>query len=219
MANKKAEFFSLLDHHNPDIVIGTESWLSSKHLDSVIFPKYLGYTSFQKDRCSETQGGGVFILVRNSFVAIEQRELSTDCKNIWVKLELEGCKALYIASYYRPHEDDLHSFEELKKSIEMASQLKGDIWVVGDLNFPKLSWDNERIPTIKPGCRFPKLYDDFITLLDDCNLEQMVSTPTRGKNVSDLFLTSNHTFVKNIDVLPGISDHDLVFFGGLYQTS
>ena len=128
-----------------------------------------------------------------------------------VKLELEKYKALYIASYYRPYEDDLHSFEELKKSIEMASQLKGDSWVLGDLNFPKLSWDNERIPTIKPGCRFPKLYDDFITLLDDCNLEQMVSTPTRGDNVLDLFLTSNHTLVKNIDVLPGISDHDLVF--------
>ena len=114
VANKKAEFFSLLDHHNPDIVIGTESWLSSNHLDSEIFPKSLGYTSFRKDRCSETHGGGVFILVRNSFVATEQRELSTDCEIIWVKLEPEGCKALYIASYYRPHEDDLHSFEELK---------------------------------------------------------------------------------------------------------
>ena len=89
------------------------------------------------------------------------------------------------------------TFEELKKSIEMASQLKGDIWVLGDLNFPKLSSDNEHIPTIKPGCRFPKLYDDFITLLDDCNLEQMVSTPHRGENVLDLFLTSNHTLVKN----------------------
>ena len=80
VANKKAEFFSLLDHHNPDIVIGTESWLSSKHSDSKIFPKSLGYTSFRKDRCSETHGGGVFILVRYSFVATEQRELSTDCK-------------------------------------------------------------------------------------------------------------------------------------------
>ena len=38
----------------------------------------------------------------------------------------------------------------------------------------------------------------------------MVSTPTRGENVLDLFLTSNHTLVKNTDVLPGISDHDLV---------
>ena len=83
-------------------------------------------------------GGGVFILAKDSFVATEQRELSIDCEIIWVKLELEGCKALYIASYYRPHEDDSHSFEELKKSIEMASQLKGDFWVLGNLNFPKL---------------------------------------------------------------------------------
>ena len=39
----------------------------------------------------------------------------------------------------------------------------------------------------------------------------MVLTPTRGENILDLFLTSNHTLVKNIDVLPGISDHNLVF--------
>ena len=63
-------------------------------------------------------------MVRDSFVATEQRELSTDCEIICVKLELEGCKALYIASYYRPHEDDLHSFEELKKSIDMLLNSK-----------------------------------------------------------------------------------------------
>ena len=39
----------------------------------------------------------------------------------------------------------------------------------------------------------------------------MVSDPTRGDNILDLFLTSNHTLVKHVDVHPGISDHDLVY--------
>ena len=150
--NKKEEFFALLDCQNPDIVIGTESWLASKHLDSEFFPQSRGYTSFRQDRTSDTQGGGVFILVRNAFIAIEQKELKTDCEIIWIKLELEWCKALYLASYYRPTENDLHSFEELQKSLEMVTQLKGDVWVLGDLNFPKLSWDNEYIPSVRPGC-------------------------------------------------------------------
>ena len=115
-ANKKAEFLALLDCHNPDIVIGTESWLVSKHLDSEFFPQSRGYTSFRQDRTSDTQGCGVFILVRNTFIATEQsRELKTDCEIIWIKLELEGCNSLYIASYYGPKENDLHSFEEFKK--------------------------------------------------------------------------------------------------------
>ena len=213
MLNKKAEFYSLLNCHNPDIVIGTESWLTLNHLDCEIFPQSLGYTSFRRDRCSETKGGGVFILVRNTFVATEQKELQTDCEILWVKLELEGYKSLYIASYYRNQEGDSHSFEELRKSLEHVSQLKGDVWVLGDLNFPDISWSEEHVPSVKPGYSFPKLYEDFINTLDDCNLEQMVSKPTRGKNTLDLFLTSNYTLVNNVDVKPGISDHDLVFSG------
>ena len=136
-------------------------------------------------------------MVRNTFVATtEQKELQTDCEILWVKLELEGCKSLYIASYYRPHEGDLHSFEELQKSLEHVSQLNGDVWVLGDLNFPDISWSDEHVPSVKPGCSFPKLYEDFITTLDDCNLVQMVSKPTRGENIWDLFLTSNYTLVK-----------------------
>ena len=150
-------------------------------------------------------------MVRNTFVATEQKELQTDCEIIWVKLELEGCKSLYIASYYRPQEGDSHSFEELRKSLEHVSQLKGEVWVLGDLNFPDISWSEEHVPSVKLGCSFPKLYEDFINTLDDCNLVQMVSKPTRAENTLDLFLTSNYTLVSNVDVKPGISDHDLVF--------
>ena len=32
--------------------------------------------------------------------------------------------------------------------------------------------------------------------LDDCNSVQTVTEPTRGENILDLFLTSNHTLVK-----------------------
>ena len=56
----------------------------------------------------------------------------------------------------------------------MISQLKGDIWVMGDLNVPKLNWNSEHDPSVKPSCNIPQLYDDFISLLDDCNLVQMV---------------------------------------------
>ena len=126
-------------------------------------------------------------------------------------MELEGCKSVYIASYYRPKENDLDCFDEFKKSLQMASQLKCDIWVMGDLNFPKLDWNSEHVPSVKPGCYSPQLYIDFISLLDDSNLVQMVSQPTRGENILDLFLTSNHTLANSTIVKPGISDHDLVF--------
>jgi len=63
IVNKKHEFHILIDTHNPDIVIGTESWLTKEHLTSEIFPSSLGYTIFRRDR-QKGKGGGVFILVK-----------------------------------------------------------------------------------------------------------------------------------------------------------
>ena len=38
----------------------------------------------------------------------------------------------------------------------------------------------------------------------------MVTEPTRCENVLDLFLTSNDTLVQKIEILPGITDHEIV---------
>ena len=38
----------------------------------------------------------------------------------------------------------------------------------------------------------------------------MVSKPTRGDNILNLFLTSNYTSVNTVQVLPGLSDHDVM---------
>ena len=65
------------------------------------------------------------------------------------------------------------------------------------------------MPTIRPGCSYPSIYKDFISCLDDFGLAQMVSKPTRGDNVLDLFLTSNQTLVNKVENLSGISDHKI----------
>ena len=51
-------------------------------LDSEIFPRSLGYTSFRRDRASGIKGGGVFILVKDTLVASRQKTLETDCEVI-----------------------------------------------------------------------------------------------------------------------------------------
>ena len=38
----------------------------------------------------------------------------------------------------------------------------------------------------------------------------MVTSPTRGQNILDLFLTTNPTLVDNVSITPGLSDHDIV---------
>ena len=111
--NKRSEFQSVLDLEKPDLVIGTESWLNTDHLDSEIFIRSLGYTSFRRDRASDTKGGGVFILVKDTLVASRQKTLETD-----VKIEAVQSKLIYLAAYYRPHEND---FTALRNSVNRST--------------------------------------------------------------------------------------------------
>ena len=73
-----------------------------------------------------------------------------------------------------------------------------------------MDWDEEDVPCIRPGCTLTKLYDGFIETLNDFNLMQMVREPTRGGNILDLFLTTNHTLVESVSIIPGLSDHNIV---------
>ena len=61
----------------------------------------------------------------------------------------------------------------------------------------KKSWSLIKT-SMKSGLGFPAIYKDFISLLDDFSLVQVVSEPTRGENVLDFFLTSNHTLVETL---------------------
>ena len=80
-------------------MVCTESWLTPDIYDAEIIPSSLGYTMFRRDRGS--RGGGVFILVRNLYIANRLQEWETDCEILWIKLQLEGSVPLHIAAYYK----------------------------------------------------------------------------------------------------------------------
>ena len=64
---------------DPDIVLGTESWLKPEILNCEVFPEE--YTVYWKDRDirHKLKGGGVFILVRIFFTSCEI-EIDTVCR-------------------------------------------------------------------------------------------------------------------------------------------
>ena len=205
IVNKVQEFHCLLDIENPDIVVGTESWLRSDIANSEVFPQ--GYSVFRADRAS--RGGGVFILVRRGLLCTEQPQFRTECEILWVKLEITGSRPLYIGGFYRPEEDDLEGLQELQKSISKVMEHSDNVWVLSDFNLPKLQWPDCE-PLIKPDCSCKQVYDYFIEILDDNNLTQVVTQPTRLNNTLDLFLTTNPTLIKEVKCQPGLADHDMV---------
>lgn len=208
IVNKVPEFHCLIDTEKPDVIIGTESWLSPDIKDNEIFPS--DYTPYRADRLTKTtRSGGVFVLVSNSLVCSEQPQFRSECEIIWVKLEIVGSQPLYIAAFYKPKEDDLDSLDQLRSSLELIADQKGTIMVLGDFNLPKFSWiDCE--PSIRHDCMCRSVYENFTDILDDFNLVQMVTQPTRQDHVLDLLLTTNPTLVTKVICLPGLGDHDIV---------
>ena len=42
-------------------------------------------------------------------------------------------------------------------------------------NYPNISWDADHVPSIKSGCSFSSLYDEFSPMLDDFGLVQIIA--------------------------------------------
>ena len=78
-----------------------------------------------------------------------------------MKQNIASAKPLFVAAYYRRKEGDAEGAEELQRSIEMVSKTKGNVWILGDFNYPNFFWDAGHVPSIKPECSHSKLYDDF----------------------------------------------------------
>ena len=190
---KVAELAVCLENHQPDIVIGTESWLSEGISNSEIVPS--NYTVIRKDRDSADFGpegyGGVFIAVKSDLIAAHRHDLHSDTEIVWLQIELVGSKPVLIGAFYRHPSSKEDVLEQLNISLSKIDRSKfPDIWLVGDFNLSGIDWPSQ---STQPNCPKPGLCRQLINIVNDHGLEQIVAEPTRRDNISDLFFTSNET--------------------------
>jgi hypothetical protein len=200
---KRLEFAQLVESTNPDIILGTESWLNSDITDNSVFPTDK-YNVIRRDR--KSRGGGVFILTERSLDATHEDTLETECEITWCKIHLHHRKQIYVGAYYRPSENDEESLIQLEKSIDKVSATNSIIILGGDLNTPGWDWENN-IP--KPTCRHLSIYEKLNSIIDTAGMQQLVTKPTRLGNTLDLIITNYPARISNIDTIPGISDHHI----------
>ena len=200
---KRETFQCLTRQHSPDIIVGTESWLTDKHTNNECFPTN-HYNVFRRDRGGEAHGGGVFIAAKNDLILRREDSLETNCEVLWCSLELASSKTLLIGAYYRPHENDADSLAELELSLTRVS-MNHTILLAGDFNLPGWKWAEKAVA----DCSYPVLHRHFGEMLDDKGLTQLIEEPTRQENTLYLvMITNNPTLFTEISVVPGISDHD-----------
>ncbi|CAH1247588.1 Hypp7951 [Branchiostoma lanceolatum] len=206
--NKVPELHAFCEAVQPDIVVGTETWLDSSVGSCEVFPDT--YNVFRRDRAG--RGGGVLVAVKNNIIATHHPEPDCPCELTWVQVQLANSKSIFIGAYYRPPTAGHDDFAALERSVLQmrANNNNAHIWLAGDFNLPDATW-NPEAHTIAPSPS--SLTSNYICLANDCGLEQMVCEPThtvgQTSNTLDLFLTTNSTLVERVKVLPGLSDHDI----------
>jgi hypothetical protein len=76
------------------------------------------------------------------------------------------------------------------------------------MNLPGWDWKTKQL---KQGTSHPNLHQRFKDTVDPHHLIQIVEENTRKDNTLDLILTNAPSIIQSVDILPGISDHDIVF--------
>ena len=187
-----------------DIIALTETWLDMSR--KVFLPeiKIDGYTLFYKDR-ENRRGGGVAMYVRDSLQCSVNSKIKTDNKaeSLWVDIK-EGAQSVVLGLVYRPP----NASDEINSSIWQEINRAGrysQVCVTGDFNYRDINWD------LMVGNREA---EEFLQVIQDNFLKQLVLEPTRVNNILDLILTNREEAISQVEIggKLGNSDHSEIRF-------
>ena len=183
---KKSSLVSLVSQYTPDIIVGTESWLTPAVNSSEIFPS--NYNIYRHDRPDGY--GRVFLACKSNLIS-EELPLSTTCELVACKIHLAH-HYLIVCSLYRPPDRNFPYLEELCMALKQVTLTNPNaiIWFAGDLNLPNINWNLNCLQ----GNNYPStLCMELLDTLLELGLSQIVTFPTRYQNTLDIFITNRPT--------------------------
>lgn len=78
---------------------------------------------------------------------------------VWAKMEIKGCRTLYISSFYNPKTSDEQNLKWFDASVRRATQIKNAALLIGgDFNLTGWDWKNK---LLKPKTTHQKIHYDF----------------------------------------------------------
>lgn len=191
-----------------DVYVFTETWLKSHHFISSLFDNMS--REFLTIRCDRKRkaGGGVAILLKKNVGAVEvfSQSVVNSYEILSVDVFLEWCKLRLVAVYRAPSCNSEQN-KQLIIAISDLVECEHPSVLLGDFNYPDISWPDFREPfSSDSAC--------FVEMMRSHRLVQFVNEATRGSHILDLLLSSEKSFVDGVIVGPpvGLSDHRCVKF-------
>ena len=202
---------------NAAFIAITETHLKPDILDSEVNIK--GWSLYRTDRGPSKSHGGVAIYLRNDLIGqLVATHSNNMCETLVVKVKTLN---LILICVYRPPNSTLGAFEEALEVCQKAindvtdddPKVK-DVLVVGDFNFPFISWQKKEIyqKEVSRKSEEKQQAEKLTDFAENNFFENYVNTATRGKNILDLVLTNNHLLVNSYSTLVNkkLSDHYLL---------
>ena len=207
--NKKAKLHTIIDSAKPDIILGNESWLTPDIKNSEIFPK--SFDAVRKDRASDAHGG-VFIAFKRDLLCTETPELDTNCEIIWCKMNIIGCRTLYLGSFHQPPDKiDNDYLEEFNSFLSrVMSNRNAYVLVGGDFNCGDIEWSLMKVPQ---RVQKRQSQQQLLDIIGEHRLTQVVDLPMSNDKTFDLLFKncpSPGNRVKGMTPI-GKADHDIVY--------
>ena len=211
---KVAHLRDLAAESNTPFISLTETHLSEDILSAEV--QIPGYTLYRSDRQGGRTHGGCAIYCRDDLTVKERAKYSNNfCESQVIELkELD----LILVNIYRPPNSPFQLFQDTLEKVQEAinEDSTKTLLATGDYNFPFISWPSKRIYSrdeepeqMSSEKRQAKL---LLNWAEENFLEQIIQTPTRGKNILDLVFTSTSELVSGYSTVVNrkFSDHNIL---------
>ena len=188
----------------------TETWLRSYIEDSQIsLPNY--QQPFRSERSQRGRGGALL------YIKKELPITKVDCFNDEVcqaVICLSPPTKLVIGCVYKPPDASQQSFTAVLKFLQtfissLDSPDHHKIVILGDFNFPNISWTDLSIKRTTPA--LAESGSDLMEFMSENFMTQFVDIPSREKNTLDLVISNSPELIYEISTEDTkLSDHKLV---------
>ncbi|KAK6761546.1 hypothetical protein RB195_022567 [Necator americanus] len=184
--------------YKPDLIFITETWLSTKNLDSELVSN-LPYNVYRSDR-SMRSGGGVCVLVK-AFISAQIVFLDNDLKADLLSTEIlfaDNLSQLRFMLVCRPPNSSAANDKKLVDVLSDFADMNHQTVILGDFNL-HVDWIN--------SIAFNSSSSLFLDFFTSAGFVQNVNLPTHADRVLDILLTPS-TYTLDVELLPPLASFD-----------
>ena len=178
---KITDFYVNCSSLDADVVILSETWLTSNVSSSELFPCF--FNVYRSDRITG-RGGGVLVAVRNQYV-VNKLDVSSPVPSVQllgIRISISS-RHIIILAMYIPPSLSLDVYTSIFDYLESAIDFSVPVMLCGDFNIPEIS-------ECVTGTRTTQLFNIYTQFLALNNLVQHNSILNCNNRILDLVLTT-----------------------------